>query len=778
MFGDLNDWLPSWQLQAEQEESNRSKKGSSRVVDKDGLTTEEEDEIAAQLLSQFPPFGSHEQKDWLSLEDMFDNNNNSSGEDNTLSDSMILEQSRFPGKDHANTLARQQEAKEEWDNDEEFLWRRRPTASSVHHPKERNLNASMTRVSHSKMRGSASGEQLDWIDRGRRKSQQQSLQALSKLPQSPLDLLTPGKVDHCEEGPQAHSSPTKDTTASRTYFSIRTSPSSDLDVDRLSHPENRQHWMPDQLCKQCYSCETQFTVFRRRHHCRICGQVFCNHCSAFFVPQKSGATVRVCQMCNEQVAQRGGLLEESNAGAAGSPNENGSVGKIIPINLADDPNEARQSSMGDDSEIPRDPSLRDLESVLQRISERRSRDIGTGPEHDESKVAESYDHMIPSPSPPARGSSHLSTSSAANSWIPFAGPSMSTTPQNGQKLIPPPAPSNRSGSFSGVADAVLESEKAIQEGNRALGLAAAEHLEHLCRKMLVHHAPILWADIESQGPGSEAVKKQWINQLLTLATRCCATVEPNVRNGDLLDIRPYCKIKVVPGGRLADSAYLSGVMFRKTVSHKKMSLEIENPKIMLLSGGIEFTRTENRIASLETLFEQEDKYTEILVTKILKLQPSLLIVGRSVSRRAQELLFKAGVTLIQQVKSSLLSRISRQTGATVISSTDHIMNQFGSKVLGTCRRFRLVTFRDNEVWIDSSSKSDSEHNENAMKKKIIKDLLANTKISNQERQAALAAQQLGEEVLDGAEAVKAGLAKRGVAQTYSKYNYIACRESD
>ena len=106
------------------------------------------------------------------------------------------------------------------------------------------------------------------------------------------------------------------------------------------------------------------------------------------------------------------------------------------------------------------------------------------------------------------------------------------------------------------------------------------------------------------------------------------------------------------------------------------------------------------------------------------------------------------------------------------------MNQFGSKVLGTCRRFRLVTFRDNEVWIDSSSKSDSEHNENAMKKKIIKDLLANTKISNQERQAALAAQQLGEEVLDGAEAVKAGLAKRGVAQTYSKYNYIACRESD
>ena len=34
---------------------------------------------------------------------------------------------------------------------------------------------------------------------------------------------------------------------------------------------DRQHWMPDQLCKQCYACETPFTVFRRRHHCRLCG---------------------------------------------------------------------------------------------------------------------------------------------------------------------------------------------------------------------------------------------------------------------------------------------------------------------------------------------------------------------------------------------------------------------------------------------------------------------------------------------------------------------------
>ena len=37
--------------------------------------------------------------------------------------------------------------------------------------------------------------------------------------------------------------------------------------------------------------------------------------------------------------------------------------------------------------------------------------------------------------------------------------------------------------------------------------------------------------------------RSWIAKLMALATRCCATVQPNVKKGDLLDIRPYVKIK-------------------------------------------------------------------------------------------------------------------------------------------------------------------------------------------------------------------------------------------
>eukprot|EP00522_Entomoneis_paludosa_P009275 CAMPEP_0172466088 /NCGR_PEP_ID=MMETSP1065-20121228/55201_1 /TAXON_ID=265537 /ORGANISM="Amphiprora paludosa, Strain CCMP125" /LENGTH=309 /DNA_ID=CAMNT_0013222793 /DNA_START=82 /DNA_END=1008 /DNA_ORIENTATION=+ len=304
------------------------------------------------------------------------------------------------------------------------------------------------------------------------------------------------------------------------------------------------------------------------------------------------------------------------------------------------------------------------------------------------------------------------------------------------RQLPPPIPIRSSTATSSTTIPSVLNE-AIQEGNRHLGMAAADHLEHLCRELLQHHAPILWSRLDTYGPDTERMQKHWINQLLTLATRCCATVEPNVRNGDLLDIRPYSKIKVIPGGSYRDCAYLSGVVFRKTVSHKQMAREIDNPRIMLLSGGIEFTRTENRIASLDTLFEQEDKYMEILVGKILKLKPDILMAGRSVSRRAQELLLKAGVVLVQQVKTNLLSRISRQTGATIISSTDHVMNQFGAKVLGSCRRFRLVTFRDNETWIDqlppdAQLEEGEIPDDSLMGKKSIRDLLLDPTLSNQE----------------------------------------------
>lgn len=81
------------------------------------------------------------------------------------------------------------------------------------------------------------------------------------------------------------------------------------------------------------------------------------------------------------------------------------------------------------------------------------------------------------------------------------------------------------------------------------------------------------------------------------------------------------------------------------------------------------------------LFHVRHAFINILLTKFSYVAPpsDVLIVGKSVCRKAQELLLRANIVLCQYTKATLMSRIARQTGAKVLSSIDHVMN---STVLG------------------------------------------------------------------------------------------------
>ncbi|CAL4147884.1 unnamed protein product, partial [Meganyctiphanes norvegica] len=46
----------------------------------------------------------------------------------------------------------------------------------------------------------------------------------------------------------------------------------------------KQYWLPDSVSRECYECEEKFTTFRRRHHCRVCGQIFCSRCCNRMIP--------------------------------------------------------------------------------------------------------------------------------------------------------------------------------------------------------------------------------------------------------------------------------------------------------------------------------------------------------------------------------------------------------------------------------------------------------------------------------------------------------------
>lgn len=61
-------------------------------------------------------------------------------------------------------------------------------------------------------------------------------------------------------------------------------------------------WAPDSIATHCTSCQKEFNLTRRKHHCRSCGDIFCRACSEHTLPLLNesgilGKPVRVCDSC-------------------------------------------------------------------------------------------------------------------------------------------------------------------------------------------------------------------------------------------------------------------------------------------------------------------------------------------------------------------------------------------------------------------------------------------------------------------------------------------------
>jgi hypothetical protein len=67
--------------------------------------------------------------------------------------------------------------------------------------------------------------------------------------------------------------------------------------------EAQVHWAPDASAAACRGCSAPFSLFLRRHHCRRCGQVFCDGCSARRLPLPGPGNAKPCRVCSACAAE-------------------------------------------------------------------------------------------------------------------------------------------------------------------------------------------------------------------------------------------------------------------------------------------------------------------------------------------------------------------------------------------------------------------------------------------------------------------------------------------
>lgn len=552
----------------------------------------------------------------------------------------------------------------------------------------------------------------------------------------------------------------------------------------------KQYWMPDSVSKECYDCGEKFTTFRRRHHCRVCGQIFCSRCCNQEIPGKimnCNGDLRVCTYCGkvvlsylqspdmaahlsadlralqedlqvkfgdpllmttahhgsnpsltpdreDSVARRKpslGYQEEKFANSRSDPGRSSmrclldeavisgglnisthryrlrtysncflasqlvdwlvqhnkaasriqgvvlgqamlqsgyiecvsldttqfsdgtSLYRILPKEILQEEGRNDSSADSESEYVPSEASLKTSNSIfdLDLNLEEKTVLVSKPPQKVEEPVTDkNFEH---------------SKKNSATDMIGDSGFKAVTDAYSAESEVPP------------AIDWHTIQENTLKEEDRhsynVLKAAFSQHCNTYFRQLL----------------NMQGVPQNWTEVLTPLVQRVAGTIRPEVSRLDDMDIRLYVQVKKVPGGERSECGIINGVVCSKNVAHRAMPTKIVNPKILLLNSAIMYQRVEGKYLSLEPVIMQEQEYVDRAVAKILGLGPNLVLVGKSVSRLAQESLLAHGITLVLNLKPSVLERVARITGADIITSVDP---QLRSPRLGRASLFSVSSY--------------------------------------------------------------------------------------
>ncbi|CAH1155707.1 unnamed protein product [Phaedon cochleariae] len=580
--------------------------------------------------------------------------------------------------------------------------------------------------------------------------------------------------------------------------------------------ELKQYWMPDSVSKECYECSEKFTTFRRRHHCRVCGQIFCSQCCNQQIPGKIfGCTgdLRVCTYCCKVVLsylQSSDFaidlstdlrcLQESLQSKFGveTPKISDDTNSKTPSTSLSDGNTLRRKiSVGYQEEtfasggsntsyltteekckaLQNSISLRNLfeeickptiginfethryrlktytecflgsELVDWLIFQQKAKNRIQASALCQALLEGGYIESVSEPQTFVDGyafyskgniRSMQSSRTSLNFDVPFheephwvqqIPQESSTTDSDNEQMSPINIiQGNMTSSSSYMLDLNLEAntvylsrppevefkfsdvsepDQREHEGNTVVRpteqLEAApesgwfnasnlreENGEKSAYNLLTEASDQHMQNLLRQLLSSKGLSLSWSEVISTLIHNIIANIRPD-KNHDAvdLDIRHYVQFKIISGGLRSDTSLIGGIVCSKNVAHKRMSTDIQNPRILLLQCSIVYQRTEGRLLSLEPVLMQEHEYLRHVAARIVALQPDVVIVQKNVSRLAQDMLREHNITLVQNVKQTVLERLSRCTQADLVSSVDaHI----GRPKLGFCKRFYLKRF--------------------------------------------------------------------------------------
>lgn len=558
----------------------------------------------------------------------------------------------------------------------------------------------------------------------------------------------------------------------------------------------RQFWMPDSTSISCFDCETKFTAIRRRHHCRICGQIFCNSCcnemidAKLILSQDSSkiGLLRVCKYCSSKIKNlfnekskynksKSELNKQSltNSSILKRKLSTSSIGDIVRFAKSNLDNSDVIVSFDKNEISDASPADKTRSSSSAGSSKHGLQFIIGGDESDSSMLSCSFDDIrtmdmlkeidesitarepiwvkeIVNEEAKLRETKRtlLEDKENNNVIIDKLNKNIYFDQTDGNKYENMIKKSKKQAyltkteiiqnkiSPNRINDALVDLERFLcitvmeaTELDRKIEDAIA--VENTFKNIKFDKSELPMRTINAiynnhsqkiliQILNDKNISLDWLPVLNDIAIRIVDTIklpqysylysiDNYYQNNDStvqftnanigpysMDIRKRVKIKSILNGTKADCTIINGFVFNKNVAHKKMRTNIDEPRILLFACSIGYDERRRSKSNITTAFKltlfdsmllQESNYIGNVVAKIEMLKPDIILVEGTVSQTALEILLEKNITVVLNVKRSILDRLSFLINTEIIHSPEMILSTIK---VGTCKKFHLQEY--------------------------------------------------------------------------------------
>jgi len=216
----------------------------------------------------------------------------------------------------------------------------------------------------------------------------------------------------------------------------------------------------------------------------------------------------------------------------------------------------------------------------------------------------------------------------------------------------------------------------IAEGYRLASKKACEVLDSIALDIKPDDEEMLKRIAETAMTGKVAGANK--EMLAEIAYKAVKAIAEEV-NGQIRVDLDNVKVEKKQGGSVEDTELINGIILDKERVHPDMPTIVKDAKILLINTSLEVKKTEVdaqiRITDPEQLqkfLDQEEQMIKDMVQKIKASGANVVICQKGIDDLAQHYLAKEGIFAVRRVKKSDMEKLSRATGASILTDLDEI----------------------------------------------------------------------------------------------------------